>query len=286
MRSLIRALLIFSVLFFLQLVQAYGQTPFSGMPSMAMGGTGRAAVDASAVAFLNPASMAHVRGYNIAAANRFYSDDPSGGGHDSMLHASENQTDSLFPLAVTYVRSTIELPFESAKKSELHFTMAEDLGKNFALGADFGHYTYQLADLDKETHWDGTLGLMYVPKPNLGLGLVIGNFMKSDLYFLRRNIQLGANYMFDTFLRFAFDVVYPIEDNKDHKGVIMMGIEHKLQDTLPLRIGYRFDDLLKKRYATAGVGWVGPRIGFDYAFEKNLSKSNDYSHSVDVKIYF
>jgi len=274
----------FAVSIFISAV-ASGQS-LTGVAPAAMGGAGRAGVDAGSIAFLNPASMAHLRGYNIVSAYRYYSVNPEGGGHDYFFHGSENQTDSLFPLGVTYAQSKIDFPLGHAKKREIHLTSAQMLGANFAFGIDFGRYDYQVTSSKKEAHWDSSLGLMYVATPQLGFGLVFGNYLKTDFPFLKRNIQFGTNYLFQDFLRAALDIVYQTEDNPDHKSIIMAGLEHRFLETLPLRLGYRYDGLLGKRYTTAGFGWDGPRLGIDYAFEKNLSKSRDYAHWVDVRVYF
>lgn len=277
-------LLIFLILFIAQVSSA--TTQFTGVASQAMGGTGRAAVQASEAALLNPASIMFVRGYNMASAYRDFQTKDDGSTRNALFHLSENDPGTMFPLGITYVKTRdINSDFYGERK-DLHFTTGQMLLKNLALGIDIGKYSITPENGAENSEWDAKLGFLYVPKENLGLGLVFTNLLVTDSLYLKRGVEFGLNYLYQDFLRLAFDVTYQMEDNPTDESVVMVGIEHMYLSQIPLRFGFKCDGPSSENYWTIGLGWNAPRIGFTYTFEKNVSETDEYGHSVDLRIYF
>jgi hypothetical protein len=284
LKSTIGLLLILFLLLFAQVSSA--STLFTGTESQAMGGTGRAAIEANEVGLLNPASFLFVSGYNLAVANRDFSNSDGGSTRNVLLHLSESQTDSMFPLAVTYLKTRDLNSTTNTEREDFHFTTGQMLLKNLALGIDVGKYGYQPKNQPKDSEWDVKLGFLYVPVDNWGFGLVFTNLLVTDYDFLKRGVEFGANYLFKDFFRMDLDLTYQLQDNPNHDGVVMLGMEHTFIKQIALRMGFRWDDPIGENYWTLGLGWNAPRIGFSYAYEKNVAKTNEDGHSFDLKIYF
>lgn len=277
-----RHYLLISILIVLLAAQVTSAATFTGAVSHSMGGTGRGAVIPSEVSLLNPASFVSVRGYNIATAYRDFSYTSGVSERNFLVNLGENSTGSMFPLSVTYLRtSTHQLETE-----DIHLTTGQAIGGNIAFGLDVARYKVLPDNGPDDSEWDIKFGFLYAPKDTLGVGLVFSSLLNTDNPALKRQIEAGVNYLFADFFRAALDVVYQIEDNPKDEGIIMVGFEHIFKGNVPFRAGFKWDDPNNQNHWTLGLGWNGPRIGFDYSYEKNASKTNEYGHSVDLRIYF
>ncbi len=260
--------------------------PFYGGISQSMGGAGRAAVNASEVGLLNPASFAFVRGYNLASTYRDFGTVEGGSTRNVLFHASENQAGAMFPLAVTYLKTRDINAAAYGVREEYHLSSAQMVLKNLAFGIDGARYSFEPENGAKDSEWDVRLGLLYVPHKDWGVGLVFTNLLSTDLPFLKRGVELGLNYLVKDFFRFSLDYTHQIEDNPTDDGAVMLGIEHTFASQIPLRIGFRVDGPSNENYWTLGLGWNGPRLGLGYTYEKSVSEAQEYGHSVDLRIYF
>lgn len=251
-----------------------------------MGGAGRAAVEAAEVGLLNPASFVSVTGYNMAAEMRDFSTKDGGSTGNVLLHASENSGESLFPLAITYLKTRDSNAAISGVREDFHLTTGQVIFSNVAFGLDVGKYTNTPAAGIEDSEWDIKMGFLFVPLKDWGFGLVFSNLLDTDSVYLKRTLEGGVNYLFNNFFRMSFDVTYQTEDNPEHDGVVMLGIEHLFMKQIPLRLGMKWDDPIDENYWTLGLAWKAPRIGFGYTFEKNVAENKEYGHSFDLKIYF
>lgn len=273
------------ILLFLFSGFVHATTPFTGVISNSIGGAGRAAITPEEVGLLNPAALVHQKGYQLSTAYRDMNVREDGSIYNFLAHISENQPDTMFPLAVTY-HKTRNFNYRAIDRTEdIHLTTANMIIPNLSLGFDVVRHTYETS-VDEDDEWDGSVGLMYIVTKDLGLGLVHRNVLDSDSPYLYRTVEFGVNYLFGDFLRFAADVVYATEKNPNKEAIYMFGMEHEIVEKLPLRIGFRGDDVINENYWTLGFGWVGPKIGFDYTLERNFSETGEFASSFDLKVYF
>lgn len=261
------------------------QTAYTGIDSIALGGTGRAAVRQEEVGFLNPAALVHTRGFAITGGYRKM-DIPGDGKIENMaLHLSESGTNSLFPLGVTYLKTrNFYLPFVNYEEN-LHLSTAAMVLPNFSIGLDVSRNQLETDNMGYED-WNASLGLLYVINGNIGLGFVYYNVLDSDIYYLARRMALGTSYLFQGFLKAFLDVEYQVDNNIDNDLIYMIGLEHSLHKMFDIRFGTKFDDFNNRNYWTAGFGFKGPRLGLSYAFEKNFAVSTELAHSFDLKLLF
>ena len=270
--SLLKKLPVFLCLY-LSANHGYAQS-YNSSISAATGGTGRAAIEAGDVSFLNPAALIHLRGqyfFSSVATDEY------------AVSLSDNTGESAFPGAMAFVQKHRTVAAGELNESDMTMSAAEFAVERFAMGLTAHYVEQRIKDGPTYHKMNGDLGFIYTPKPHIGLGLVVYNLFSDKNEIpeeLRAKTIVGAgfNYIYHTVWRARFDV--------DSESVAMAGVETYLNRYIITRIGYSddFDD--KRQLLTAGLGFKGPRFGINYAYEGNPQNSEDYRHSVDLAVPF
>ncbi|XGC80746.1 hypothetical protein ACES2L_15585 [Bdellovibrio bacteriovorus] len=241
--------------------------------SAATGGTGRAAVEAGDAAFLNPASLVHLRGHYLFssfAENEF------------AVALSDNTQESAFPASLGYVSKTIELPNDEIVQSDITFSLAEFIADKWSFGIT-GHYFQLKIPGASYSQPNADLGILYTPESHIGWALVVYNAFGKDedipeAYRPETSVGGGFNYIYQSRVRFRLDAT--------SKSLYMAGIETYINDFVITRLGYQNNTEDKRELITAGLGFKGPRFALNYAYQGNSQISGDYRHSVDLEIPF
>jgi hypothetical protein len=247
-------------------------TKMSGSTSSALGGAGRAAVSPGDVSTLNPANLAHLRGYFL------YSRYLPG---ETAYAISDNTPETAIPASAYYYQNTFERNFK--------ISFAEKIRKKIAIGFSGSFYQYKQDD-QSATRANVDLGLSYVPRDNLGFAFVgynLGGASGNELIRDRTAPQVGfgSHYIYKGFLRFRADYLtgnnYKISD-----GQFMFGVENYLNRWITWRLGYQenFSDI--KDIVTAGWGFDLPKFKLNYAYLMETGSEPDVRHSVDLSIPF
>ncbi len=265
---------------------------FVGVVSGGMGGAGRAALDPMEVGVLNPAGLMHL--------TKYY-----GGVEFSSLHPGEAvdirqwkatladaSKDAAFPASFSYVQRQIRVeqgPDE--KQQRFHLSVADEILKGLAIGVSVHHFMSRPDQVKTQTRTNADLGLLWTPSTNLGLALIGYNLMGHDeelisMTDLRRTVGVGINYMVPDIVNFRADYLQPIEENDDTLGVAMVGLERGLTAGFIMRLGYQWNGLQESNWLTAGLGWVGPRLSFGYAYQKQTWSGDEVSHLIDLWLHF
>lgn len=240
--------------------------------SRATGGTGRAAVEAGDV-YLNPATMAHVRGRFLAST--FAQDEWS-------VSLGDNTSESVIPGAFAYTNVKKDLLGSTFEESDFALTLAEFVADKWAFGVT-GHYREQKYLNKSYRQTNGDLGVLYNPTEAIGLAAVIYDVFGENTSApesLRRKTSVGAgfNYIFKEIARIRVDAT--------SESVYMLGVETYMTRFLISRFGFSSNTEDSRDLITAGLGFKGPRFAFNYAYEGNTRTSGDYRHSVDLVIPF
>ncbi|NJL24729.1 MAG: hypothetical protein HC902_05880 [Calothrix sp. SM1_5_4] len=258
--------------------------------SSATGGTGVAGVSGTEAAFLNPA-MIPVLGmsgfeafYREAARSTAVS---IGDG----LGAIDSSPEVWFPGTLHYVRLRERGRGTGTAKGELWHA---GVGKRVADQLNLGLSAYRLILEDgagKSTQWNFSLGALWMITRGFGVGYSVQNLARpgSDVPVALREPTrqiLGVLAPLGGAARFRADIARIEKGNPDRKLVYMVGFESKTTDLFMARVGFRRDDLLKRSFWSAGMGFDGPRLKIDYAFEKASEESSGALHSVDLRLPF
>jgi hypothetical protein len=283
--------LIYSV-FILASFMTNAEPLFYGPVSAAMGGTGRAGISSSEGAFINPATIPLIKTYELIGYYRDgYLDD---GVHRQgwAVGAVDNSEGVLFPGALHYARTRdTGRAGEPADGEIWHVSGAYLLSDRLSVGASAYRVQYDVGNQPHYTQWAGSLGAIVLVNEDLSLAYVIDNIGKpgSDTPpALRQDLQqsVGLFYRFAELATARFDVSKTDKFNPDHKLNWMAGLESAFNEFMVFRIGYRRDELADSRIYTAGIGFNGPRLRFDYTVEKNAENTSGALHSVDLRVPF
>lgn len=238
-----------------------------------MGGTGRAAVEFADASFLNPATLVHLRGHYLLSS--FTQD-------DLVFLLTDNSEESFLPASLGYVqKKSLQAQGELFEK-DITFSLAEFMTDKWAFGLT-GHYLEQNLPTSSYRHINADLGILYTPRPNIGLALVFYNVFGEDQEIPREfrtqsSAAVGFNYIYRSTVRFRVDVT--------SESLVMGGIETYVNKFIITRLGYQSDLSDHRELITGGVGFKGPRFVLNYAYQGNTQISGDYRHSVDLGIPF
>lgn len=244
---------------------------FNSSTSAATGLTGRAAVEAGDSVYLNPSSLAHLRGRHFYAA---YSE------KELAFTLSDNSPDATIPAALGYFQR--EFSPGNEKLSALSLALAEFGGRRFSFGLT-GHFYSMKDSQHSHNQINADLGMMFTPTANMGLALVAYNLLGEESAvpsYLRprRSVGVGFNYVYKNFARFRVDV-----STLDQIG---LGVETFLNKFIVTRLGYFNDWDSDRDILSLGVGFKGPKFTLNYAYQANIQNSSDSRHSVDLTIPF
>ncbi len=250
---------------------------YEGPVSSAMGGSGRSSIIPGETT-LNPAAIAHIRGYHVTASYQDYTFEPTG--KAAILRASfvDSNEDNMVPAAFTYGKN--------AEDQEFHLGVSKFIFRSLALGIEIERYISDPKVGYRHIENDISIGALYAITTDWGVGLVGRNLLRTNLAALDQSVAIASSYAFGKIARVQFDYLLPMQNNDQKKSIIMMGVESHFVHEFPLRTGFRRDNLRNTTFWTAGAGWVGPKIALNYGFEKNVNSSREAGHSIDVRVYF
>lgn len=267
---------------------------FRGPISSALGGTGRAATEAEEGQFLNPAILPHARDFSSAV---FYADGEKGKGFgETMVGIGfvDNTEGVLIPGGLTYLKTRRTIKDKPPVNEQYGLVaIGGFLARHFTGGLSI-HYRDIVEEgggLDVSV-WNGTLGLLFAPQPDWGIGLAWDHFLTEDSDKLPQHLRdiselgLGAVYLYNEIFRFRFDLARAFGKDVQGKQRFGFGIETFVSNFLAVRVGAERDEMADKTFVSAGWAFAGPRLKLDYSFRNDVRNGNGAMHSVDFRVPF
>jgi hypothetical protein len=280
-------------------LQSFAST-FNGRGSISAstGGAGIATIEAGDSTILNPASVAHLKGYHFTSALDTWE---TSSAEDRMMQLSltDNGLDSMFPASLFYIQGSHQArtlsPTGEVIKGEEIFTktfqlsLANIVYHQFSVGVSVVHNLMQYPD-KLYVYNDANLGFLYNPTSNMGLGLVVYNLLGTPTswpseWAQKRYLSLGMNYIYEQFMRVRFDVQTE-EHFKTQNLTYMGGLESYLSSWFILRLGSQRSDSLRRNLISGGAGFNGPRFQINYAYQMSPQDDSLGRHTVDMIIPF
>ncbi len=266
---------------------------FTGPISSALGGTGRAATEAEEGQFLNPAILPHAREFSSAI---FYADGEMGKGLGQTVMGVgfvDNTEGVLIPGGLTYLKTRRTFPDKPPVNEQYGLVaIGGFLARHFTGGLSI-HYRDIVEEGGLDTSvWNGTLGLLFAPQPDWGIGLTWDHFLTGDSDKLPKHLRdmpelgLGAVYLYNEIFRFRLDVAKALEKDVQRKYRFGFGIETFTSSFLAVRVGAERDEIADKTFVSAGWAFAGPRLKLDYSFKNDVRNGNGAMHSVDFRVPF
>ncbi len=257
-----------------------------------LGGSGRAAADPVEVGRTNPASLAQLQDYYLGfGVSRGSSKAlPDVSAYNVTL--ADGTLDVAFPGSFTYERSRISDDFGLRADGQLfHLALAGLLGKGLSLGLSAHRFDFRPEGGDRVYDDNFDLGLLWAINPSLAFGLVVDNLLGFEDKLpvglqTYTTAHIGAQYVVNEFLRFRGDYSYQLEENSNNRGRLAYGVESQFIGDFKFRLGNQLDGLKNRTLITTGLGWDGPRLRIDYAFQANLRDGGGQVHSLDLWLNF
>jgi hypothetical protein len=278
----------FLIMFLLSLLATTAEAQFFVGPNAeAMGGAGRAAVDGGEASYLNPAAVAHAGRYFASGAYGFGTNPKSGDFQNFAILLTDGSAENILPGSLSYVRRRTDLPGGlSMTEQDIQFTLAGFALKKVALGVSAHRLYSSLSTGAEHVQDNGHIGLLYTPVQWLGLAFVASNVIPADNSVelssrLSPSYALGGHFIFVKDFRLRLDLLRP-DKFKNERTDIMFGLESFFRDDFVFRLGGFWRETADQMYLTAGLGYHGPKLSFDYSIQRDIRNGEGIRHLFDL----
>jgi hypothetical protein len=259
---------------------------FEGPAAVALGGAGLAAKSANESGHMNPATLPLLNGTHFGAIYGAESTGPRAGSNKYHLVVAEATDEVACPGALTYSKVGAFKDGREVSLQEIHGALGIDLSDHISVGTAVKYLTLEGQHIQQVSAINGMVGLLVTPHRNVGIAFVYDDFMNTKEIPTASTLALGGHYIYERYLRVRLDTELQQNDNPNRRLVIKAGLETMLlAKDVNLRFGYRWDEVRTKKFAAMGIGWQGPRLGLNYAYEKDAG-SEDFRHLIDMLVQF
>lgn len=289
-RSKLKSLLFLLLIGLLLPVGASAQF-FTGPAASGAGGAGRAAIDSGEAAFLNPASVGFLSRY-YASAYYGMAQFEGGGEHNLWgLSLADGSEGNFISGALSYIRKRVDQGRFSDTQQDLQITLAGAPLKRLSIGIAGHRLMNQILHPSgagsEYVQLNAHLGLIYVPFTDFGIGFVaydvlpVGDSVPESVRLVPTH-AFGLNYLYEKIFRMRLDLLRPDMKNAGGRVDIMSGMEAIYQENFALRLGGYWQETADRTYFTAGFGYWGPRLSFDYSLQKDVRNGDNIRHLIDL----
>lgn len=281
-----------SLFIFIVFSFALSAETFRGPISKSSGGAGRAGLQSMESAFANPALLPFVKASEMAV---YYQDGylgPSAHRNAWGVGVIDAEKDVYFPGALHYVRTRKTGVASGAANGEIwHAGVGKILSERLAIGASAYRAQYDVEGDQAYTQWNGSLGVLVLINPNIGVAYVLDNLVHPGSRVprgLREDMKqgLGVYAQVAELIKIRGELERSERFNPDKKMAYSLAVETMISEWMLFRGGYKRDELADASFWTTGFGFNGPRLRLDYAFEKNAKGTGGAVHSVDLSVPF
>lgn len=264
----------------------------TGAIAAATGGAGRAAVDPGEASYLNPAVLAHLRRYYGGANYDFGSHPEEGQFRQFGVLLADNSPGNLIAGSFSYQRRNTDFEVGgSVLQQALQASLGGFVYRHLALGVS-AHRLYYQPDSGSEYIQDnGNVGLMFTPLDYLGLAFTAYNVLPASESVpvgvrLVPTFAIGSNIIIKDILHLRLDFVRPDKFNEGQRTNVMAGLESYFRDDFAFRLGGRWMETRDQMWVSTGIGFKGPKLSFDYTFEKDVRRADGSRHLFDLWLPF
>lgn len=277
------------ILFYSSIATANINKMTIGNVSAATGSAGIATVEAGDSAFLNPATLVHLKGYQITTSHRSNSNRLGKSESQSLITITDNGYDAVVPASLAAIHREFYWNNSQVKAKGFRVALSNFLAPQVSMGLGINHAQSEvLGQRYLDTNVD--FGFLYTPTPEIGLGLVAYNIIAIDK--VTPNLDLtepawgiGANYIYQGFIRVRLDLNSGPQQAPS-KFTYQGGFESFLSEWFVVRIGAQRDDFKRENRITGGLGFMGPKFQVNYAYQMSPQDDSLASHGVDLVIPF
>jgi hypothetical protein len=282
---------------------ALAASPFPGVSARAsdfhsprteaLGGAGHAGPLLNDALYLNPSFEAFLPAFSLSANYQLYSggfSDPSLGntdihGHILNVSIQDGRSDNFFQAGFGY----------TTRDDGRFFTFGASKAVIKRMGVGVGAKFYQPSDGSNTLIADGTLSVSGIPTDWFQVVGVVDNIAETSAelpHNLYREFILGTKFNVLGIVMIYFDPHW-IPDAPTGRPVFghELGLELTVMQDLYLRFGNFRNSMVPTQAAygrgnALGIGWLAPRVSFDYAFSMISEPIPENAHNFGMTVYF
>ena len=284
----------------LTLFSAAGHAQYiTGPVASGAGGAGRASTEDGEQFIHNPAALVDA---SQGSSSLFYSTGSDMPGEQDQYYGAtltDNSPGLLFSGAYLYVhRIRMFQGLPSVTEDYHQFSLGRYVWRHISVGASITYLRSVLGGSggvngagDAYVQWNGHVGVLYNPFPNLGLAFVSYNaFGRQENIPMEiqevNKIAFGSTYILMDSFHLRGDVSEIQVDNPKHLNEYQLGFESRVEPMLWARVGYDRDEYFNLTYWTAGLTFNGPKLKADYYFRDDVAAGGIYMQGVDLRLPF
>lgn len=267
----------------LQNLQRANASDYHSPRTLALGGSGHAGPFLNDSILLNPSFAAFLPTHSLSVNYLKYSGENEHHGRNYNV-AVQDGMNQWFQLGVSYTKR------EDA--DFVHFGASKGFVKRFGFGIG-GKYMIGTRT-HPETGFDSVLSTTAIALPWLQIAFVVDNLFETEqsrVRGMRREFILGTKFNVMGIVLLYADPHWiptgPLESNFGYEA----GAEFVLLKDLFLRVGHYRNSMIPSqatygRGYGVGLGWIAPRISFDFGFSRAFEPTLSSIYTLGTSIYF
>jgi hypothetical protein len=264
---------------------AAAQSQTTSVRAMGMGDAFTAVATGTGALFHNPAGMSALMMYSVETSYMF--DQQTG---TNVLHASivDGKSNPMLGggFGYTYSTSSSEARSPEFVGHDLYGALSTPLVPGWVLfGATIHYVDYSRFDVDFAEGMTVDLGTLLALGDLVSLGVAVRNLLEIEHAGRPLEASFGFNYhAWGTQIGADFFMTFDGSSNEPVTGYAV-GLEHMATEVIPVRVGYRDDDLNGGSLVSAGIGWRSDMAGVDMVFRQNLDASYARTLGLALDLY-
>lgn len=174
--------------------------------------------------------------------------------------------------SIAYIKSNID----SYDNRQMNAALASPIGQRSSLGFSYQDikrsFDYK-DDKIEQNYKMVNVGLFHAINKSLTLGFVAVDPMKKQITQSRG--LMGLQYQFLDYFVLMADVGANYNRSSSDNSIYKLGAQIRIFNDFFLRVGKYSDDALSEEGTGFGLGWVGPKLVFEFAIKKTELAENE-----------
>lgn len=276
-----------NIFLFLLLILSQSVFAYTGAVSSATGETGRASVDPTDSAYLNPASLAFMKGYFFTSGISSTNSANSNRGQNLTFALTDNLPDTVIPSSFAYTQTKNDFASNETNSRDFRLSFGNYISPKLALGLGVNYREDMLSEV-RYKQLNMGMGVLFAPRVDLGFAIVAENLLAPNGSLpgpvqLEPTTGLGFTHIYRKFVRTRIDLLSET-GNSWQRPTLSMGLESYMNRWTIIRIGAQRRNAQGVNAFSAGIGFSGPRFGVHYAYFTSPELESLSRHSVDLAI--
>lgn len=264
------------------------QASYIGSISSATGRSGVAAIESSEAPYSNASILPFLNGYFFSAGWGQSHQDQTGITQDFAVALIDNLKETTVPTSLSYTQQNFNSDTAvEDQQQQIRLGIGAFASKTLSFGLGG---VYQTDWLPTKTYHqiNAQLSSLYIINKNWGVTAIANNMVPPgdkapEPVRQQQTLTVGTSYEYKDLIRAKFDATSDSGYKWNH-SLLGGGVENYLSKYIILRVGYQKDNQVGANIYTAGLGFAGPKLSLNYAYQNSAEDQRLTRHSVDLAI--